>query len=883
MRILARLTGLWRTLFRKDALDRELDEELRAVAQTLADRHVAAGLSREAAERAALAALGGPAGLIGVKASVRDGRLGAGLDALGLDVRQGWRSLRHTPRLTTLIVATLAVGIGATTAIFSVVRALLIEPLPYRDPDRLVFVWLDRREAGYPRTPLAGPDLRDLRQGSRTVEAFAAIWATGTIALSGDGDPEQLRSGLVTTNFFDLLGATPAIGRAFRAEDAAPGAHATVLLGWDLFQRRYGGDATIVGREILVNDRSTTVIGVMPPGFRLLLPPDSSVPDGLQAWQPFWPELETGPRGNLFLRVVGRLRPGVGLAEARADLDAVAAGIVREHGVPRRFTTVRLGDEAVRDLRGPVLLLFSGVGLLLTTACVNVAGLLVARAAARRRETALRLAIGASRLRLLRQALVEGLLLTGAGAIVGLAVGAGLLRALVALAPASLDRIRGADLDAAVVLFALAVSTAWGVLFTFAPAAELFRTGEALAAQATGRSHAGGRYRTRAVLVVAQVALSVVLLVGAGLLVRAFVAVQRVDTGFAAVDRLTLKLALPERRYAETPAVLAADRELRRRLAQVPGVTGVGAMSHLPYDTLPNWALTFAPDGTTAREGHPSADTRAVTAGLLETLGARLVDGRTFTEDERPDQPIVIIDDALARRLWPGRRAVGQTFQIGQAWPDRRVRVVGVVRHLRQRSLVEELTPQIFVPYQLWQRSPMAYVVRAERDLAAATPDVRAAIAAFDPALPLYDVRPLATFVEGARATRGFTMRLAAAFALAALALTCLGVYGVLTYAVTVRQREIGVRRALGAGTARVMGAIVREGVGLATAGAAIGIVAAWLGATLLAGQLYAVEPRDPVTFAAGLAIVLAATIGACVLPAHRAASISPMDALRRE
>jgi predicted permease len=885
MRLFARLASLWRTLFRKDALDRELDEELRAVVATLADRHVAAGLTPEAAERAAIASLGGATGLQRTKSAVRDARLGGALAALFLDVRQAWRSLGHARRLTGVIVVTLALGIGATAAIFSVVRAMLIEPLPYRDPEQLAFVWLDGAARGYGHAPMSGPDFHDLRTASRTIAAFGAIWATGTIALDGGRGsglaPEQLRSAFVTTNFFDLLGVRPELGRTFQPDDAT---RPTILLGWELFQRRYGGDAGIVGRTVLVNDQPTTVVGVMPPTFRLLMPPDASVPDRLQAWQPFWPEMEQGPRGNLFLRVVARMRPGVTIDQARADIGGVSAAIAQAIGARRPFTTLGLHDEAVRDLRGPILVLFAGVGVLLTIACVNVAGLLVARAASRRRETSLRLALGAGRPRLLRQALVEGLLLTGAGAALGTALGWAGLRALVAFAAASLDRIRGAELDATVIACTAGVSIAWGLLLTLAPASELLAADASVLAGARGRLHAGpARYRTRAVLVAVQVALSVVLLVGAGLLLRTFVAVQQVDPGFSANGRLAVKIALPESRYSERPAILAADRELRRRLAAIPGVRAVGAISHLPYDDLPNWALTYAPDGTTTREGHPSADTRAVAPGFFETFGVQLLDGRTFTEDESPTTPIVVVDDLLARRLWPGQSAIGKTFLAGQAFPDKRVTVVGVVRHLRQRSLVAELMPQIFLPYQFWQRSPMAYVVRADRDPGALAQDVRAAIAGVDPHLPLYDLRPLAAFVETARATRRFTMQLAAGVAAAALALTGLGVYGVLAYAVAVRQRDIGVRRALGADTRRVIAEVVREGLALTVAGGAIGLAAAALGAERLGSQLYAVAPRDPLTYAIGFGLVLLCAVVACVVPAMRAAAVSPMDALRSE
>ncbi|MPY90290.1 MAG: FtsX-like permease family protein [Luteitalea sp.] len=544
MPLLPRLASLWKTLFRQEALDRELDEEIRAALETLADRYVAEGMSPQAARRAAAGAVGGPGGIGRVKEGVREGRVGAGLDSLLLDLRYAWRGLWKAPSLTAVIIATLALGIGANTAIFSMVDALLLEPLPYRDAVRLVFVWLGRTETG--RAPLSGPDLRDLREGSRTCAEFGAIWATGTVALTGHGDPEQLRAALVTANFFQVLGAESALGRTFRAEDSAPGATPTVLLGWDLFERRFGADPSIVGRQILVNDEPTTVIGVMPPTFRLLLPPDSAVPDRLQVWQPFWHDFEGGPRGALFLRVVGRMRPGVTIAQARADLDAIAGRITRERDRARAFITVALQADGVREVRAPLLVLFVGVGLLLTIACVNVASLLVARAAARARETALRLALGATRWRLLRHALIEGLFLTGLGAAAGVFVGHLGLRALITLAPESLSRIEASRIDLTVLAFTLVISVVWGLLLSLAPATELFKARADHSLQPHWRSTAAPvHYRTRATLVIVQIALSVVLLIGAGLLVRAFVEVHRVDPGFRTDRQLTFRVALP--------------------------------------------------------------------------------------------------------------------------------------------------------------------------------------------------------------------------------------------------------------------------------------------------------------------------------------------------
>jgi putative ABC transport system permease protein len=876
MRTLRRLTSVWTTVFRRSHLDRDLDDEIRATIETLTHRYAAEGMSLDAARRAAVDDLGGTAGIIQVRENVRDGRLGAVLESMLIDLRYAWRGLRRAPGLTAVIVATLALGIGANTAIFSSVYAMLIAPLPYPHADRLAIIWLDKGQAGYPRSPLSGPDLKDLRDGSRAFDAFGGIWASGTRALTGDGPPAQLRGALVTHNFFDVLGARAAIGRTFRETDGIDGSPPTVLLGWELFERRFNADPSIVGRAIVIDDQRTTVIGVMPRSFRLLLPPDSSVPDDLQIWQPFWSGVVEQPRGNLFMRVVGRMRNGVTLDEARADVESVGRRIRDDLGEGQAFTTAALHADGVRDIRAPLLALFAGVGILLTIACVNVASLLIARAVSRSRETALRLALGASRRRLLRQSLIEGLLLTGIGAAAGVLVGGAALRALVALAPESLSRIAAARIDATVLAFTLGLSLAWGVLLSFAPAAALFtsRAPSALARRPL-------RYHTRATLIVTQIAMSVVLLVCAGLLVRAFIRVQQVDPGFHADGRVVFRVALSESRYTTPEALVAASNDVRRRLAAIPGVTAVGAISHLPYDDLPNWYLTYAGIGSRTAGVVARADARAMSPGLFETLDVQLVDGRTFHRVDDVRRPVAIVDEMLAGRLWPGRSAVGQEFLAGQGEPDLRVTVVGVVRHLRLRSLVDDLTPQIFVPYEQIQRSPMTYVVKTPREPLALAGDIRAAIASFDPDLPISNVRPLHDYVEGARSVRRFTMLLAVSFAACAVALTGVGVFGMLGYAVATRRREFGVRRALGADNLQVLREVLREGLSFAGAGCAAGLAAAAVASRFLEGQLYAVDPSDPVTYAASLAVVLAGAGLACWIPASRATAISPMEAVR--
>ena len=867
---------------RRRELDAELERDFAEWVDELTHRYRHDGLSPDAAHRRALIEMGGA---LQLKEAVRDERAGARLETALLDLRFAVRALGKARALTLLIVVTLAIGIGANTAIFSVVRATLLQSLPFRNADRLAFVWIARTQNQNPRGPMSGPDLRDLRTRSRAFADFAAIWSSGTVALAEGGEPEQVRAANVTINFFQVLGAEPALGRTFRSEDAARGADPTILIGWDLFERRFGGDASIVGRRIVVDDGPVTVIGVMPRGFRLLLPVEASVPDHLQAWVPFWSDLETGPRRNLFLRVIGRMRDGVSIGDARDDLARLGRESSREVGATRTFNMFELHDADVREIRAPLLTVFVAVGILLAIACVNVAGLLVARAASRTREIALRLALGASRGRLLRQSLAEGCVLVAVGAAAGLVAGSAALRALLTAAPESLTRVESSAMNVTVLAVTLAVAGACAVLFSLAPMTEVFAV-EAASSLRPGRSlfrYAGGvGHRMRSALVVAQVALSVVLLVGAALLVRTFVNVLAVDTGFRSERQVTFRLAVPPR-YESREAFSLFGEELRRQLAKVSGVTGVGAISHIPFDDLPNWSQWYGGERPLPSDA-PLADARAVSAGAFEALGVRLVSGRFFTEaDLDPSNPVVIVDELVAKQQWPNRSPVGERLFTRAGAQDLQMTVVGVVPHLRLRSLVDTLLPQIFVPWPAAPRNPIAFVVRTDRTAADIAGDLRSTVARVDPRVPIYDVRPLEEYVDSARALRRFAMLLAAAFAASAALVAGVGIYGVLSYAVANRRRELGVRRALGATAGDIMREIGREGVPLVAAGIAIGLAGAALSGRLLQSQLFGVDPHDAVAYGAAIALIAAGSLAASWIPARRAAVIDPVEVLKTE
>jgi predicted permease len=885
VRTWARLRGLWRTLAGGRRVDADLDAELGDYVERLIERRIAAGASPAAARRAVLVEMGG---IEPVKEQVREVRMGRLIDETWRDVTYAWRGLRTAPGFTAAALVTLALGVGATTAIVSVAHALLVQPLPFRDPDRLVFVWADQTAEGYPRAPLSGPELQDLDQRAAQFDGFGAIWAT-TAALTGENDPEQLRVGFVTTDYFSLLGAEAALGRTFRTDDDSVTAPTTILLSHAVWQRRYGADPGVVGRAIDVNGRPTTVVGVMPAGFRLMMPPDAAVPDDLEAFQPLNRRFPEGPRGQRYLRVIGRMRPGVVVADALADVARVGREISAAHAfygaAGRQFETVPLHVDATRDVRRPLVALSIAVALLLLIACVNVGSLLVARAAARARETAVKAALGASTGRLVRQHVVESLVLGAAGAAIGLLVARWGLAALLSATPDALSRLRVATVDWRVAALAVLTMLIWIVLLAAAPIAETRRLGTARALQQDGRRAGGGRQRLRAGLTVAQVALSVVPVVGALLLVRTVQQVQQVDPGFDATGVLSFRVALPGSRYPNQDAFNAFSRRMQETLAALPGATAASAVSHAPYDHVPNWGgpylATEGADPSTA----PQADYRAVAPGLMELLGVRLVEGRTFTEtDDHHGTPVTIVDERLARRTWPGASALGRRLAVDPAVsgePSTWTTVVGVVRHVRHRSPVEEVRDQVYFPERQIPRNPAVYVIRTGGDPDALVGPVRDALRALDPALPIYDVRRLDAYVAEAQALRRFTAVLAVLFAVAALALASVGIYGVVAYSVTERHREFGVRLALGARAGQVLTLVMREGVVLAAAGLTVGLAVAATAAAWLRSQLYGITPWDPVSLGATLPILIVAALLACAVPALRAVRTDPAEALR--
>jgi putative ABC transport system permease protein len=806
------------------------------------------------------------------------------MGGLLLDLRYAVRALARQKGVTATAVLTLALGIGATTAVFSIVHAVLIRPLRYPDADRLTILLTEFHDGGaVHRVPVAFPG--DFLEWSAHARAFEGLGASvqGTVNLSGDGEPERLRRAAVTRALLDVLRVPPLLGRTFEEEEMRAEAAPVAMLGAGLWQRRFGGDPSIVGRTILLDRTPTTVVGVVPAGL--------AFPAGVEVWTPLSPS--PGDRRNAYLQVVGRLAPSVTLAQAQAEMATIAAR-VEQAAVKKRGAGVAvmpLKDHIVGDV-GRLLLVFGGaVAFVLLIACVNVASLLLARAETRRNEVAIRSALGATRWRLSRQLLCESLVLAAAGGACGalLAVwGAGLTVVLVP--PGTVARLEEAAIDPAVLGFAAVVSLGTSLLFGLAPMLHVKPRGAPLASGAdAGRGRVPGFGGLR-VLVAGETALSVVLLVGAALLVRSFLRLSSVDPGFVSSHVLTLDISLPESPDANPEPALTFHERVLERLGRLSEVESAGAVNFLP---LGGSLLRgdFAVEGLDAWPEGLLAAKPSVSPGYFRAMGVRLLQGRPFGPGDTRSAPgVAIVSVSLARRLWPGQDPLGRRVKIGIGGaPEREPwrTVVGVVADVRQTSLGDGPMPALYSPLA---QAPLRFlvndvtlVVRTAGEPAALATAVTREIHALDPSLPVTRVQPLESLVADSLASPRFRMTLLGAFAGVGVALAAIGVFGVLAYAVSRRTREIGVHMALGADRPRVVRLVVGQALGMTGVGLVLGLLGALALSRSLASFLYEVTPRDPLAYGLTSIALLAAALLASYGPARRAASIDPATALRTE
>jgi predicted permease len=870
-----------RSLARRNRVEEDLDKELRFHLDQQVAENLAAGMPPAEARRAAIRKLGGVAQ---IQEECRDMRRTDHIETFGRDLRYALRSLAKTPGFTAVILLTLALSIGANSAIFSVIHGVLLRPLPYPEANRIVRLFF--HSADYPRFPLNPFDFRDFRARNRSFESLAGF-TRGDLQLSGTGQPERFTAFQVTAGFFHVLGLHPARGHEFNSSDEIPGNGQQVILSDRLWQKRFDGDPHIVGRKITLDSQPFTVAGVMPPGTEHPGNEYNGVAHGetVDLWWPFAFRGDPAHRGSHYLEVIGRLRKGATAAQAQAEMNALIAQLAREHPGALdgwQMLVIPLYQEIVGPSQRLLLVLLGAVGLVLLIACANAANLLLARATARQREIAVRTALGAGRARLVRQMLTESLLIALIGGTLAVAIAVAGVRTLVSLLPAGFPRADTIHVNAAVFAFTLLVALATGILFGLAPALQAAHTDVQDALRAGGRGAGGnrGHLRLRNTLVVGEVSLACLLLIGAGLMLRSFVNLLRADPGFRAEHLLTASLALPDATYKPVDALRFYTR-LAASLDSIPGVRAAGVGSDLPWTGYDDniGGLTIEGKKPPANQDF-HARYHLAGPGYFRALGIPLVSGRFFTEGDDMKAPLaLIINRSMARRYWPNEDALGKrvTFEDHPKEADW-MTIIGIVGDVKDKP--DSSSAQMALWWPIAQ-SPvgigaMAVAVRGSADPALLANDLRQAVRLLDPTLAVAKIRPMDQIADANVSTPRFALFLVALFAALALTLAAIGIYGVISYAVSQRTREFGLRMALGAQAGDVRRLVLRQGVKLALMGVALGLVGALALGRVLWSLLYQVSAADPATFTSVAAL-------ACYLPARRATAVAPAEALRSE
>jgi putative ABC transport system permease protein len=797
------------------------------------------------------------------------------------DIRLGIRSLLKRPGFAAIAVITLALGIGANTAIFSVVNAVLLRPLPYKDPVRLVTVWENHQARGGPeREWLAPSDFEDWRAQNSVFTNLSALNNWGP-TLTGITEPEPLVGAAVSHDMFSMLGTAPVMGRSFLPEEDQPGARNVVVLSSELWQRRFGSDPGIIGKSISLNEDNYTVVGVMPAGFKL------PVIANTELWRPLRPTINPScQRGCLVLRAIARLKDGASLEKAQADLTTIARRLETEHPETNSkvgASLLALHDQMVGNIRRPLLVLFAAVAFVLLIACANVANLMLARAAGRAREIAIRAALGASRGRIIRQLLTETGLLVLAGSALGLLLAFWLLRLFASLSPPGAPRFDEIGIDAYVLGFTFGTALVTGLLFGLAPALSVSKP-DLNCALKEGKDGAGGIRggRLRSGLVIAEMALALMLLIGGGLLMKSFLRLRQVDPGFNPDQVLTVRLFLNRTHYPDAGQILSFYTPLLERLKTLPGVQSVGATSTLPLSGN-NTDVSFSIEGRPQPppDQEPVAWYSSVSPDYFRTMQMRLLKGRVFTDhDDEKSGNVVIISETMVRRYWPNEEPLGKRIGSG---PDRWREIVGVVKDVKHFGLDADTPPSMYIPVRQQPARGMTVTIRTSAEPLSVTSALRREVWASDRNLAVAQVRTMDDLMSSSITQQRFTFLLLGCFAGVALVLAAIGTYGVMSYAVTQRTHEIGIRLALGARRTNVLGLVIRSGMRLALAGAALGLAGAFALTRLMSSLLFGVTPTDAMTFVSISVGLLAVALLACYVPARRATKVDPLVALRYE
>lgn len=805
------------------------------------------------------------------------------------DMKYGARMLVKAPGFTVVAVLTLALGIGANTAIFSIVNGVLLKPLPYPEPQKLVTVWGRFTGIGLPddRNYISAPEFRDIQDLNHSFSEAAAM-TDASFNIAG-ASPERIEGAAVSPGLFPMLGIQPAVGRVFTPEEAQPGRDQELLLGYGLWARRFGSEPNVIGRALSVNGHSMTIVGVLPKGF--------DFPLKAEMWQPlaFGPQdLTPDNRGNHGYLVLARVKSSLTMEQARSDMEAASRTMMAQNPTYPyakfhfTFLMVPLLEQTVGDVQAALWVLVGAVGFVLLIACVNIASLMLGRASAREREMAIRTALGARRSRIVRQLLTESLLLAGLGGLAGLILAPFALNEIVRVGNVALPRMANVKIDGGVLLFTVGVSFLTGIIFGLFPAWQSARGTPYAELKEGGRgsTEGGSSGRVRQALVVCETALSVVLLVGAGLLMHSFLRVLGVDPGFHAERVLTMRVSLPDETYSKPEQVRAFYREIMRRIDQLPGVQTAGATAALPLSGMGgSGTTTIDTQAVSTDQRTPEADWRPVTPDYFKAMGIQVLRGRGFTEnDSETGAPVAVVDDTLARNFFPGQDAVGKRLHLGGMGSKRPwMTIVGVVSHVHYRALEAPSRVQVYWPEAQRPYNTMSLAIRTSVDPLSLATAVRQQILAVDPNQPVYQIRDMEQLRSDWLSQRFLALLLVGLFAALAVVLAAVGIYGVMSYAVTRRTHEMGIRMALGAQPRDVMNMILSQGTALMGIGLGAGIVAA-LGLTrLMSALLYGVTATDPLAYLGGALLLALVALAACWIPARRATRVDPLVALRYE
>jgi predicted permease len=875
------LSSLSRNIFHKARLDEELDEEIRAYVELLADEKSKQGLDAQQARRASLLEVGG---IEQVKEQVRDVRRGATMEGILQDLRYGVRVLIKSPGFTAIAVLTLALGVGANTAIFSVVNAVLLRPLPYPEPQQLVWIWETHPNVKEETASL--PNFTDWKNQGQSFAGMAGF-VSASLALTGEGEPERLPTAFVVGDLFSVLGVSPALGRSFLAEEDKPGNGRVVILSYALWQRRFGGDRNIINKSITLSGNPYTVIGVLPQDFKYPEPGQRKPPE---LYAPLGRAPESVGRRSDFLGVIARMKPGVALTQAQVEMNTITARLAQQYpdsNADWGVTLLPLHERITGDVSLALWLLMGVVGFLLLIACVNVANLMLARSATRGQEIAIRRALGADRWRLVRQFLTESVLLSLVGGTLGLLLATWGITLLTSLSPGNIPRLDEVRLNWPVLAFTLAASLLTGLVFGLFPALNATNPNLIASLKEGGRSSTEGSRsaRLRRALVVSEIALALMLLVGAGLMVRSFVRLQEVDPGFQPERVLAVDVALPGVKYKEDERVVGFFDQFLGRVKAQPGVESVGAISTLPMSgsgDIISFEIEGRPEPVVS--GSVDAEYRIVTPDYFRTMSIPLAKGDGFTERETKDAPnAMLVNETFARRFFPNEAAIGKRINLGDSDQPTWRTIVGIVRDVRLQNLDVDPYPQMYAALAQSPRRAMTMVVRTTSDPMHVIPFVRHELTTLDKDQPLYNVRTMQQVMSESTARRRFNMLLIAIFACLGLVLASVGIYGVISYSVTQRTHEIGIRMALGAEARDILKMIVRQGMGMVVLGVGIGLGGAFGLTRVMSSLLFGVSPTDLLTFACVSLILATVALLACYIPARRATRVDPMIALRFE